>query len=154
MLLNGTLLLLHTCQEPPPVTLKALLPALFTKRAADKIRLPDEVDVTVLFNVRAPPATSVDVAPALILAPTVSAPLALRFTEPLNETELLIIKGCELPEMVAVKDPVPLMALLIVVAVFRLNTRDALSVMLPITLPVIPPLPICSVPALIVVTPE
>jgi len=35
----------------------------------------------------------------------------------------------------------------------RLNTSAALSTMSPVTLPVAPPLPICSVPALIVVTP-
>jgi hypothetical protein len=35
----------------------------------------------------------------------------------------------------------------------RLNTSAALSTILPVTLPVAPPLPICSVPALIVVTP-
>jgi hypothetical protein len=35
----------------------------------------------------------------------------------------------------------------------RLNASAALSTMLPATLPVVPPLPSCSVPALIVVPP-
>jgi hypothetical protein len=35
----------------------------------------------------------------------------------------------------------------------RLNTSSLLSTMLPARLPVVPPLPICNVPALIVVVP-
>ena len=136
------------------MTLKPPLPALLTKRAADKIKFPDEVDVTVdAFNVRVPPATSVDVDPALTLAPRVKAPVALRLTAPLKETGLLMVNAFEVPEIVAVKDPEPLMLLAMVVSVLRLNNKVALSVMLPLILPELPPFPICSVPAEMVVTP-
>ena len=49
--------------------------------------------------------------------------------------------------------PVPEITLAIVTALERLNCRTALSVMLPATLPVVPPAPMLSVPAVIVVPP-
>jgi hypothetical protein len=49
--------------------------------------------------------------------------------------------------------PEPLTAPAKVEVSLRLNTRAALSVTFPAMLPLAPPLPICSVPALIVVPP-
>ena len=50
--------------------------------------------------------------------------------------------------------PVPLTTPAYVRELLRLKISALLSVMLPATAPVVPPLPICSVPALIVVPPE
>ncbi len=51
--------------------------------------------------------------------------------------------------------PVPLMALATVMELLRLNTNEALSVTAPVPkVPVVPPSPICKVPAVMVVTPE
>ena len=67
--------------------------------------------------------------------------------------KVLLPVSVRVPEPFWARLPVPLITPLKVTLLLRLNTREALSVMLPASEPVAPPLPIRNVPPAIVVVP-